>query len=443
MLAGAGLSFRAAPLDTALATRTRPDFRRRIAAVHAGFDSDIQPFFPPLMTDAEGDARFGAVVERLARVFGHFARRLILEEGAAATLSALGYRDAEQDLLLPLCTPEGLARADALLRFDFLPTAAGLQVLELNAAAGIGGIGLIEGYDDAFAGSDYQRLLADHGWHARSAHPMTRVAQLLQRIGGPRPHVALAPLPRDLDYQQTTMCAQYLARTGARVSVTPLQALDLDHGSVRAGGADVDVVWAVHTFESEMVDPQLRAAAQALRRKASEGRTRVLVPVTSGIFGNKALLALMRGAHGRRWLDPADLAWVAALVPDTRIVTATTLPALLDAHHDWVLKPARGVSGQGMLFGHRVSAGAWRLGLQRVIDSGVTYVAQRRCVPLPWQGDAGALDLVLGGIGVDGAYAGHFVRALATGTDKPINVSFGGTMAPCYVLRQQTRHLED
>ena len=452
----AGLAFQAAVVDASGDwAGAASDFSHRILHVHPDFGDVIQPFFPPLMVDGSADEAFAALVQRLAGVFSSFLARIFERDGIEPTLAALGYRPDERALLAEYCTAPWLAQAGALLRFDFLCVQEGLKAVELNAAPGIGGIGLIEGYDEAFAASDYRAWMESQGFDVSSIHPLDHAAALIRRLVGAgrhgaalrdgcEVHVALVTMPSDLAYLQTQVCARYLQRPGLRVTVASVFDLQIDEAGVRIGGQPVQLVWAVHAFEAEIIHAALRAQASALRRAAAEGVVAYLVPPGASVLGNKALFSLLLGEPGHSLLAPEDRSLIDHTLPWTAIVRQDNIDRLVLEQHSMVLKPARGVSGQGMLFGPQVGPVAWRLGLERIIASGVVYVAQRLChsvacdVP-PGSFETGQVKLVLGGICVGGRYAGHFVRALAAHSSKPINVSFGGRMAPCYVLRKSAQ----
>lgn len=441
------------------------DFTKCIITVHPDFDDVIRPFFPPPMVVAETDDRFGHLVQRLSDIFRDFLAQLLARDGIDATLASLGYNDAERAQLASYLTPFWLGLGDRLLRFDFLCGPDGLKAVELNASAGIGGVGLIEGYDDAFASSSYREWLSQRGIDICTVHPLDHFEAEIRCLvagcrhkaqrefeaasnskGAPQTErllVALVTLPRDLTYLQTLVCARYLQRPGLQITTASIFDLEVGSGGVWCGGQRVDCVWAVHSFEAEIVDAPLRAQAGALRRAAGEGLLAYLVSPSANVLGNKALFSLLLGEPGRSLLDGEDQALLTQVLPWTTIVRHENLDALVDQQPSLVLKPARGISGVGMLFGPRVGAVAWRLGLERILNSGRTYVAQRLCPSLPWIVPPGSFDpdrssavnLVLGGICVGGRYAGHFVRALPADSGKPINVSFGGRMAPCYVVR--------
>jgi hypothetical protein len=424
------------------------DFHARLVGVHAGFADGIRPMFPPPMVDPSTEAGFAALMERLALVFRTFLHKALETKGVHATLEALGYNEIERRQLTPHCTPAGLAQADALLRFDVLQSSEGLQVIELNAAAGIGGIGLIEAYDQAIAGSTFQRSLARDGWHASSQLPLDSVERLFRRLAselhagppaGGDMHVALAVQPRDLKYLQTTVCARYLARAGLKVSVATLDEIQVTKHSVSLRTQPVHVIWAVHSFEAEQVDPGLRACANTVRSAAAQGLVAYLAPPAASALGNKALLPLLLDESGQDLLEPADRFLVRQLIPETLLVTPEVIGRLVQQQQDLVLKPARGISGRGILFGNRVGPQAWRMALERILASGIAYVAQRMCQPQACEvpdsaGGTMRINVVLGGICVDRSYAGHWVRALNADSARPINVASGGTMAPCYAL---------
>ena len=135
----------------------------------------------------------------------------------------------------------------------------------------------------------------------------------------------------------------------------------------------------------------------------------------------------------RHTLPPEEREVVEAHLPETRLVQHADLELLRREQTDWVLKPAQGYGGFGVVIGCDVDAETWSQALDLTLRE--RTIAQR-FVPLAPQPAA-----FLAGDGVewhsqhrtfsfwchDGLYSGAFGRA---GSGRVVNVHQGGGIGP-------------
>jgi hypothetical protein len=333
-----------------------------------------------------------------------------------------------------------------------VPTKDGWRAIELNATGGIGGLGVIEDYVGAFETSALARQLRDCGVAWRIMRPIEPLRALMLRRaherGLHRPdsgnplRVVQAVLPEDLNVVDTVSSDRHLRSANVEVATVPLFDLEVRSGGVYFEGQRIHVVWSCVSFEAVLNSPEIWSKMKQFLALAADGAVIHLVPPTASVYGNKNLLALITSQREVGQFTEAECAFIDRSVPWTARVEEQAFDEIKRRQPELVLKPANGVAGLGVLFGARLSAKAWQLAVAKIAASGIPFVAQRLCIPDTLLMPAGvfgmdgacAVDLVLGGIAIEGRFAGNLVRCQSAGSLKPINCHAGGRFAATCII---------
>ncbi len=221
------------------------------------------------------------------------------------------------------------------------------------------------------------------------------------------------------------MAERWTAAGVPAVRATPKR-LVVDAGVVRCDGHPVSLVLRDAPDDLDVDD------AHALRRAFAAG-VPYANPLRDARFDDKACFALLRAPDVRARCDDATRAAIDAHVPETLVVDDGVRDRLAKQRDAWVLKPATGFGGFGVVVGPEADARAWDDALQA--STRARFVAQRaiaaRAAPWPV--------LVDGRIAVlprfttwsfwlhRGRMTEAFVRA---GSGAVVNVHQGGGLGP-------------
>jgi hypothetical protein len=176
-------------------------------------------------------------------------------------------------------------------------------------------------------------------------------------------------------------------RFGIEVERTMLDAVQLDDssGRVLANGRHVDLV--LRLFFSADV-PAESAGLGILSRAVRTGAAHLYTSEASTLASSKVVLAWLY--DDLALFGPRDRSVIRKHLPWTSLlstVLADDGPVkredVLRAKDRLVLKPANGHGGKGVVFGSKISAGAWRETVRDLEPESGQWVVQRRVVPDP------------------------------------------------------------
>jgi hypothetical protein len=162
----------------------------------------------------------------------------------------------------------------------------------------------------------------------------------------------------------------------------------------------------------------------AVRPALTAGYRRVSSQTAEQIANRKVLAWV---SAGRPWMTAAERATVERYLPWTRVVTDGPVPELLQRDQDrFVLKPAVGTGGDGVLLGRDCDPGRWRQAVADAVATG-DHVAQEFVEPTPVRmefaepGGSGSFEAdvrpVLSPFLFDGRDGGCLVRVPAPGQE--------------------------
>lgn len=107
----------------------------------------------------------------------------------------------------------------------------------------------------------------------------------------------------------------------------------------------------------------------------------------------------------------ADDARARGFLPRTQVLTRALVPAALDDRERYVLKPAFGRMGEGVVLGGERTADEWRKALSGALQRPMPYVLQERFHPLPLELAPGVTATpCIGAYVVEGRFAGYYGR---------------------------------
>jgi hypothetical protein len=307
---------------------------------------------------------------------------------AAAFARAAGMNEAEVSAVVRghVGGPIQLARADLYLDRD------GFRLLELNVGSRLGGLDNALLNRAMLADPRLEQFVVTHGLtYVDTA--VQAAAALFDECGlptGVRPVMAVA------QGGSSTTPESRLRRSAAMVAPLGIDAylchvgdLRYDAGRVWLGERPVDVVYRLFGWEEALRDAG-RAFVDPLLRAADRGEVKIFTPMDAGIYGSKAVLAMLSDEANRHLLSDAERASVDRLLPWTRILRSG--PATVDgrmvdlqryvlAHREQlILKPMLLYGGIGVVPGWLTGAAQWRDHVTAAVDG--PYVVQRRIDPV-------------------------------------------------------------
>jgi hypothetical protein len=329
----------------------------RDAELIVGFDVDVDDAQLAVLCNKVG--RLLALICDLPRILAggsieSFARLVGVPPIQAAAVAKCSYS----------VNPTEFGRADVIHTLD------GFRVLELNVGATVGGMVL-------------SSLPAICGGH-QPGNSLDSWAKYIARRLGPEPGRGVivdgtairhpSPWPR-----YTTEMANALNRAGLDCGgVCVPKELKLQGEFLCAKGPEpirwIYPIWFPWHFHENSIDFAVIEAAIANRY--------VVLPVdpSGHVLSSKSALALLHLLADEGNLPPNDVALVRNLIPETRVVEATLTPRLLREQPEWVLKPALGHGGHGVVIGDQTAAEKWIEVVESAADnSNAQYIAQRRC----------------------------------------------------------------
>jgi hypothetical protein len=328
--------------------------------------------------------------------------------------------------------------AACMARPDVVVTAGGPRFVEFNVGGAVGGVVqthlLLSAWTRAYGGASAP---------FRSYDPFPVRARLVARIAHERRLARtflLVGSLRDFDASVTSRYLDaepaFLRHQGFDAAYAEPEDLPAAIGSGRPryelGLRHFNLLeWREHGIDYSPVADALAAGCL------------LLAPQTATFLANKKILAWL--SEGRPWMSRADRRYVAHYVPWTRIVADTAvewdgrrtdlLDLLVRERERFVLKPAIGVRGVGVLIGRDVPDADWTHAVEAAAHEGST-VAQAYVEPvrLPLKiadTDAGTALVeevrpVFAPFVFGGEAAGCLVRYRRDGDSAgPINTAFG------------------
>jgi glutathionylspermidine synthase len=335
-----------------------------------------------------------------------------------AWMTFLGLPDSERSLLSDLLSPRTLRLARQFARPDFVVTADGLKLVEVNVSPPLGGLNTHDPYARQFEKSGYQSFLSGQGFTVTAPSMTTLWGDALREVtrttagdGRPVMYEAIAN-PADINSGRHAF-EQLVHENGYDYANGLVQDLQIRGDGVFSGDRRIHAIFAMYTWKEtrEFVDP---GVTRALAAADEAGLVDFIAAPAYALFDNKANLELLSSPAYATFFTDDERALIRRYVPETFRVTPATGDSLLAEKDDFVLKPASEYGGRGILFGDQLSEQDWADAVNTVAADG-GYVAQRRLAKL-WRCSGfdgeGYRDyhVVLGPLVFGDRYGGTFVR---------------------------------
>lgn len=417
----------------------------------------------PVLVTPERSRAMGEIATALADLARTVPERLFGDDMAAlADYFELPGGEAMSELVM--CEPNGIGRA--LYRGDFIETADGLQLIEMNAGSGMTGWSLspLAGLYprvpviDRFLHRAGLALSTPDSLGATLAHFVAGARGVPGLCEGSEVNIAVPVSVRDDDIHNAAAAAAVSERyaelqAAARREGEELSGevrfcsygdLSFQRGRPYLGGRRIHVV-----FEQQIVDDAVR---QRTIGAFKAGLVDLYTGPASQVIMDKRILVLLSehaGEGDSDRFDESERALVRSAVPWTRRVareevehrgTRRYLPDLLESERaDLVLKKAYSHSGKHVVLGRATPEDEWRRHVAAALagpaDGTGGWIVQEALEPLPYtllddhRGPV-AHDLVWGLLTFGGGFHGGYVRALPTERNAVINQFHGALCVP-------------
>ncbi|MEH1097931.1 hypothetical protein [Micromonospora sp. CPCC 205561] len=371
--------------------------------------------FPPPLFDGAFVAELTADAQSLLRLLYSLPDR-IFDGNVAAWMEFQGLPGDERDLLSSLLSERNLLVARQFARPDFLLTAEGPRLVEVNVSAPLGGLNTHDPYVRQFRRSGYHDHLLRAGFPV-SAPDMTSVwgaalrqfARVRPETGRPVLYEAIAN-PEDINSGRTAF-EQLVGENGYDYANGLVQSLDVTDAGVFLDGRRIHAIFTMYTWKEarEFVPPAL---TRALADADAAGLVDFVAPPTYALFDHKSNLELLSSPEFAGFFSEPERRLIRRYVPETFRLTAANAERVVGEKDRLVLKPASEYGGRGILFGDQMSPGEWAGAVRAAVASGEGHVCQERLAEL-WRypgPDGREYHVVLGPLVFAGEYGGTLVR---------------------------------
>lgn len=254
--------------------------------------------------------------------------------------------------------------ADVFARADLFIDGSGWKLLELNIGGSIGGMHMASLPRLAGHPLKYDALA---GWaHHSICHLDDREGKMLFIV----PDNEIDALRKPL----SVLLAELSKWSNKGVSIASPSELDASGSELFWKGESVKYLY----FRDEQQAFELTETCVQLRALLASGAASIPMGPEYGVISSKGALAILWDSCKNKLLNQEEDALVRELVPETFWLTESTLADVLDEPAQWVLKPANGFGGYGVICGCEVSEEYWRTSLHGALSIGRNqYVLQR------------------------------------------------------------------
>lgn len=352
----------------------------------------------------------------------------------AAWMEFQGLAPEESDLLTRSLNKRNLQMASQFARPDFVLTASGPKVVEVNVSAPLGGMNTVDPYVKQFRSSGYFRHLQEAGYDVSAPEMRSIWGEAFRSLVRPRQSdgrpVVFEAIADGNDINSGRHAFEKLVGSfGFAYANGLVQDLDVRADGVYYEGRRIDVVFTMYTWlETRKFVPS--EVTIRLMEADAAGLVDFIAPPTSALFDHKANLELLTSDSFAECFTEAERDFIRRYVPRTFRVTEGTASEALADRSRMVLKPGSDYGGRGIVFGDQVSDEEWTTAIGAAA-AGSGFICQQRLEEL-WtsQGFNGTeyrdYYVCLGPLVFAGEYAGTFVRwADAASGNLVINVKQG------------------
>jgi len=397
-------------------------FEALFLSKHRGYEA-IRPAGPLVMSRSYVDELCRATETALAVV-----QQRVAQQGSSI-LGELGYSIADQMWLAPMVQAQTLERAGVFARADFVMGVDGPRLVELNVGPTIGGIGTLDRYCDAL--TEYLRPTL-HEPLARAIsmpRPVQSWSRALKRLAGSGQEdslrIALVVADEEYEVPHPHEAALFLNR--AQISAE-VMTVDVAKGLISGESNRLlspNIIYGCFTFD-QFANPRYRAFVERMLEWQASGGPLYMSPPICTVLGNKEMLSFCSRLTG------------ALSVARTVRLSPNNQPKAISNKDGFVLKPASGYGGNGVVIGARCSLAQWEQSLNRALLSDRPHVLQDYVSPVDIvvpTGDRNTrYEVGIGCLWFDGSLAGILLRHVPSGSDATTNCSQGATFSSAIVV---------
>lgn len=397
----------------------------------------VSPFVVPRAAYAE--------LHRVTAALLDLQRRVMLESGATTRerLAAYGVPDDAYPLF-QRDTAVDEAYATAVVRPDIVIGADGPAFVEFNVAAAAGGVVELHCLMRAWNALTRRDNSETYWWH----DPFSASAQLLHDVCDDQalpPEVALVGSSRDVSADASPryfdLWVEHLQRRGLVAQLVDPEHNPADLARHRVGLRHFTVPeWTAKNIDLSPV------------RAAVDDGLLLITTQTAAFLDNKKSMGML--SEGRPWMTAAERALVDRYLPWTRVLTdrktscdgqdVDLVPHVLDRRDEFLIKPAIGMQGSGVVLGRESTDSEWRELVEAAAGRGDSivqrYVEPGTCrLDITWDDD-GEVDRasvapVLSPFLYGGHWGGMFARYVAGGGRGVVSQDTGGAQQNAVVAR--------
>ncbi|MEA3234652.1 hypothetical protein [Pseudomonas mosselii] len=249
-------------------------------------------------------------------------------------------------------------------RADLFIDTSGWKLLELNIGGSIGGMHMASLPRLAGHSLTYDALA---GW---AKHTLANLAEAEGRMVFVVPDAEIEALRKPL----SVLIDELNRWSSTEVSLASPCEFEFDGNEMRCNGNVVRYLY----FRDDQQAFELTEACEPLGALLASGGVSIVMGPEYGVLSSKGALAILWDSCKNNLLDQEEQALVRELVPETLWLTESTLPCVLNEPALWVLKPANGFGGHGVICGAEVGKDTWQTALNEALALGFNqYVIQR------------------------------------------------------------------
>ena len=192
-----------------------------------------------------------------------------------------------------------------------------------------------------------------------------------------KPAIAIVDYTESLSMDEAQDFCELFSELGVSARIADLRSLALDevdgHWRLKDDQGPIDLVWR-RVVLSEMMEKPCDGS-DALALAAEEGLACVVGGFRTWPCATKTVFAYLHSPLASKVLDASELAFVQGHVPYTQILAKGCDLSTFADKDAWILKPAEGYNGQGVIAGLDVSEVAWKDALRDGAASGAVIQA--------------------------------------------------------------------
>lgn len=226
-----------------------------------------------------------------------------------------------------------------------------------------------------------------------------------------KPAIAIVDYTESLSMDEAQDFCELFSELGVSARIADLRSLALDevdgHWRLKDDQGPIDLVWR-RVVLSEMMEKPCDGS-DALALAAEEGLACVVGGFRTWPCATKTVFAYLHSPLASKVLDASELAFVQGHVPYTQILAKGCDLSTFADKDAWILKPAEGYNGQGVIAGLDVSDVAWKDALRDGAAAGAVIQAYAP----QYEGEVIVGSVASGdGIQASGRIKAHFMEGL-------------------------------